>query len=379
MKKETNNSKQVKIITIHFGTNHGSVLQSYALSTYLNGIGCDAQVIDYVPDRYKIWNSLISRKKSRYPLPVILAYYPLAVLKSIRVRKKFEFFLKKNLKLTNRYVSDKELKKNPPTADYYISGSDQVWNNDYNGNSDFSYFLDFAPENSKRIAYAASFGKESISEKDYIDNIRPFLQSFNAVSVREKDAQNILDAMKIPSVHVVDPVFLLSKEQWSSFGNPVRNDAPYILVYVMDGVYSELLNYAQKIKQQTGSKIFVVSFKKIKDKRIDKCFHLVNPKDFVGLIEKADVVVTNSFHGTAFSVLFKKKFVSIGKEKYNSRMRSLLEKLGLGNHFVPTGANLSSETVQEVIQRKDVESVDKELKEWIDFSKQFLENSLDVL
>ena len=94
MKTETGIAKKVNIITIHFGTNHGSVLQAYALSNYLDSIGCDARVIDYVPERYKVWNSLVSRKGAQYPLPVILAYYPVALLKNMRVRRIFENFLK---------------------------------------------------------------------------------------------------------------------------------------------------------------------------------------------------------------------------------------------------------------------------------------------
>ena len=378
MKKETDNLKQVKIITIHFGTNHGSVLQAYALSNYLKSVGCDAQIIDYIPDRYKIWNSLVSKKRKHYPLPVILAYYPVAVLKSARIRNAFERFLNKNLNLTSRYVSNEELKKNPPEADAYISGSDQVWNNDYNGNNDFSYFLDFAPEKSKCIAYAASFGKENITEKDYINSIKPLLKSFDAVSVRESDARNILNELDIPSTHVVDPVFLLTKEQWKLFGNPIQNDEPYILVYVMDGLYGELLDYAQKLKEKTGKKIYAVSFKKIKDERIAKCFYMANPKDFIGLIENADTVVTNSFHGTAFSVPFQKNFISIGKEKYNSRMISLLEKLNLKTHFIPTGLNLSEDVVEKTVQCDDVESVEQKLQEWIKLSKEFLDNSLNI-
>ena len=204
------------------------------------------------------------------------------------------------------------------------------------------------------------------------------MQSFDAVSVRESDAQGILHEMEITSTHVVDPVFLLSKDQWKAFGNSRQSEESYILVYVMDGLYNELLDYAQKLKEKTGKKIYVVSFKKIKDERITKCFHMANPKDFIGLVENADAVVTNSFHGTAFSVLFQKKFISIGKERYNSRMISLLEKLDLKSHFVASGMNLSGEVIEKTIQRNNIENVDKKLQEWIKTSKEFLGNSLNI-
>lgn len=370
-------AKEVDIITIHFGTNHGSVLQSYALSNYLDSIGCRAKVIDYVPERYKIWNSLVLRKGKQYPMPVLLAYYPIAVMKSMRVRRLFAQFLKQNLNMTERYSTKEELRKALPKADIYITGSDQVWNNDYNGDSDYSYFLDFVPDNAKRIAYAGSFGKEEISEGEYLANIKPLLQKFDAISVREKDAQNILDKMEINSMHVVDPVFLRTKQQWAEFGTDITAKEQYTLVYVMDGLYTELLDYAQKIKEQTGNKIYVVSFKKIKDKRIDKCFYLTNPKDFVGLINKAEAVVTNSFHGTAFSVLFQKNFITIGKKKYNSRMRSLLEKLSLSKHFIPTEADYGLEEINHAIKRKASAQEEAALQSWIAESKEFIRTALE--
>ena len=376
MKKQNDFSKLVRIITIHFGTNHGSVLQAYALSRYLQSVGCDAQLIDYVPERYKIWNSLISKRRGKYPLPVIIAYYPIAILKSFRVRKLFEKFLRNNLNLTKRYADSEELKKTPPQADIYITGSDQVWNNDYNGNNDLSYFLDFVSDESKRVAYAASFGKEHISEKEYTNAIKPILKKFDSIGVRESDACNILDQLGVQSTHVVDPVFLLTKKQWQQFANPVQSKEPYILVYVMDGLYSELLDYAQKIKEQTGKKIYVVSFKKIKDERISRCFYLADPKDFVGLVGNADVVVTNSFHGTAFSVLFQKDFIAIGKERYNSRMISLLTKLNLQSHFIPTGSDISSSEVMNTARRANIEIGEKILQDWINQSKVFIDDFL---
>lgn len=370
--------KEAAIITIHFGTNHGSVLQAYALSNYLESIGCRAKIIDYVPERYTIWKSLVLRKGKQYKLPVLLAYYPIAVMKSWRVRRLFAQFVKHNLNLTRRYSHKEELGQLPPKADIYISGSDQVWNNDYNGNSEYSYFLDFVPDNAKRIAYAASFGKEKVNETDFLSKIKPLLQRFDVISVRETDAQRILEEMEISATYVVDPVFLLSKQQWVGFGTETVKTEPYTLVYVMDGVYGELVDYAQKIKEQTGNKIYVVSFSKIKDERIDRCFHMANPKDFVGLLSDADAVVTNSFHGTAFSVLFQKSFITIGKKNYNSRMVNLLQQLSLSKHFIPTGANYGLEKIQNAMERQNVEQTEKKLQEWIAESKGFIQAALKM-
>ena len=366
--------EKIKIITIHFGTNHGSVLQSYALSNYLKNAGHDVQIIDYVPERYNVWKSLLLRKRKQYPLPIIMAYYPFAVMRGYKVRKLFDRFLKNSLNLTKRYSSKEELHNDPPLADIYITGSDQVWNNDYNGDNDYSYYLDFVPENTKKFAYAASFGKDFIEHEDYLSKIKPMLSTFDRISVREKDAQCILSQMDISSVHVVDPVFLLSKQQWREFATVYERGNPYILVYVMDGIYNELLEYAQKLKEQTGKMIYVVAFKKINDVRIDKCFYLTTPKDFIGLLDNADVVITNSFHGTAFSILFQKRFITIGKEKYNSRMRSLLGALDLNNHFIPTGAKCDIRKIECVLKQHDIECVDAVLQQWISDSKKYIQS-----
>ena len=367
--------KSVAVITIHFGTNHGSVLQAFALSNYLSSIGYNTKIIDYVPQRYKVWNNLVQRKSGRYSLPVILAYYPVAVCKGLRVRNIFARFVMENLNLTKRYSSREELVSAPPKADIYITGSDQVWNDDYNGNNEFSYYLDFVEDGAKRIAYAASFGKEDILENDRLSKIKSYLQSFDAISVRESDAQNILSKIEIGAVHVVDPVFLRTQQQWRDFGTRFAKKEPYTLVYVMDGIYDELLNYAQKIKEETGNRVYAVAFKKIKDKRIDKCFYLASPKDFVGLVDNSDIVVTNSFHGTAFSILFQKKFITVGKEKYNSRMLSLLNKLKLDRHFVPTGENWSSEKIMTAMERKNIAFEEEVLQNWIAESKKFIQSA----
>jgi polysaccharide pyruvyl transferase WcaK-like protein len=369
--------KSVAIITIHFGTNHGSVLQAYALSNYLDSIGYNAEIIDYVPERYKVWNSLVKKRSNKYPLPVIIAYYPIAFCKSFRVRNKFECFVKKNLNLTKRYSSKQALQKEPPEADVYITGSDQVWNNDYNGNDEFSYYLDFTTDDAKRIAYAASFGKEDIADSNYLSVVKSHLQTFDAISVRESNAQYILNKIGINSVHVVDPVFLRTQQQWKEFGTKYPKKEKYTLVYVMDGIYNELLEYAYKIKKETGNSIYVVSFTKIKDNRIDKSFHLADPKDFVGLIDNSDIVVTNSFHGTAFSVLFQKRFITIGKEKYNSRILSLLTKLKLENHFVPTGDNCDIQKIMTIIERQHISHEEEILQNWISTSKSFIQSEIN--
>ena len=158
--------KTISILTIHFGTNHGSALQTFALSKFLKKNAFETKVIDYIPKRYGLWTSYYNSKKREHSLWLLLLYFPIFAFKILPNRLRFEKFLKAYVPLTKRYTNQSELKENPPKSDIYIAGSDQIWNDDYNGEQEFSYYLDFV-KNGRKIAYAASFGKPvPLTEKE---------------------------------------------------------------------------------------------------------------------------------------------------------------------------------------------------------------------
>ncbi len=372
-------SKSIRILTIHFGTNHGSALQTFALSKFLNDNGFETKVIDYIPKRYRLWNNYYNSRKREHPLWILLLYFPIFAFKSLPNRLRFEKFLKACIPLTKRYTNPNELKQNPPKADIYIVGSDQVWNDDYNGKNELSYYLDFV-ENGKKIAYAASFGKSFPLIEEEIEKIRPYLSKFDLVTVREKDGVDILNQADINAFHVIDPTFFLTDEEWKMFSEDHKLDVPkekYILVYVMDGVYDNLLKNACVIKEITNYSIVVVCFTKIKDSRVDKCFCNCTPIEFVKLIRNSEFVLTNSFHGTAFSINLKKRFLTIGKERYNSRMASLLQKLGLLQRFIKFDQVVDKNDLKSILVYDDVLDMQDNLNNWIDYSKRLLLDSIN--
>ena len=295
--------KTIYILTIHFGVNHGSALQAYALNRFLAKNGYQVKTIDYVPQRYNLWKGYYESKRDRFSLPLILLYYPLYLAKVLPNRVRFEHFLNNYIPLTQKIVDRTKLPIIGNEADCYIVGSDQVWNDDYNGKEDNSYFLDFVTNGKKRVAYAASFGKEVLSEQ-YFERIISYLQKFDFISLRENTTISRLGASGISAIHVCDPTMLLDKEEWNAFVNvPNVINTPYLLVYVMDGKYERLLDWAYQIKKKFSYEIYVVSFNKIKDSRIDKQFTSILPNQFITLISGATCVVTNSFHGTVFSII----------------------------------------------------------------------------
>ena len=367
---------KIGILTIHYGVNHGSALQTFALNWFLNKKGFETETINYIPKRYRIWNTLYNSKRKKFPKIIIILYYPIYCIKVIALRLKFSNFLKENVKITKKIEHKNRLIKVCKNFDKIIVGSDQVWNDDYNGIKDNTYFLDFIDSNGiQKNAYAASFGITEINNDDRKKEISRFLQDFKTITVREEDALNILSDMNINNAkHVVDPSFLLSKEEWVSASkkSTLKINSDYILVYVMDGIYENLLNNALIISKELNLPIYVVCFKKIKDSRIDKCFTKLNPFDFVKLISNAAFVVTNSFHGTAFSVIMRKRFVVVGKQKYNSRMLSLLKKLDLRDNFINYDEIISKSFMNNKLNNEVLKIDEEKLNNWINESKQVL-------
>ena len=189
---------KVGVITCHKVYNYGASLQSYALQHYLKKQGIKVYLINYLPDTFRSKYNLFfvreDRRKIIKKFPILKLLMPLSnrqMLITWGRKRAFNEFDTKYIELSPlSYSSINELRKNPPVADIYIAGSDQVWNTDMNNGRDASYFLDFGDERVKRISYAASFGISNIKE-EYKTPIKEWLKRFEAISVREKTGLNI--------------------------------------------------------------------------------------------------------------------------------------------------------------------------------------------
>jgi hypothetical protein len=189
-------------------------------------------------------------------------------------------------------------------------------------------------------------------------------------------ALEILAQCNVSGKHVVDPTMLLSPVEWSEFASSRQIKEKYILVYVMDGKYDKLLEHAEKIKAVTGLCIYVICFRPIKDKRIDKCLFKCRPDDFVALMRDAEFVITNSFHGTVFSTIFGKRLLVVGKSKYNSRICSFLSKTLQSHRYFDNKACLSSYDIRRVISFDDNKATNQVIQEWINESAEFLAKAI---
>lgn len=325
----------IKTITCHDVYNAGASLQAYALMKYLSNQGHDVEIIDYKPDYLSRHYSLSCVNNPRFDVPVVKQLYLLAKLpsrlaakNSIR-KKNYDKFKDEFLKLTERqYHSFEELDEDCPKADIYIAGSDQIWNPILQNGKDPVFFLEFVKDKIKRCSYAASFSVDRL-ENDDKQRMNQWLKGFGSISVRESTALNILNDMGLSGEKVCDPVFLLSAEAWEKIA--VTPDfSPYIFVYDFDNnkcLWEKILEFAKNTRKRIVS-VFP-------NKLADIVLSQMGPREFLGAILNADYVISNSFHATAFSLIFQKEFsVTNRKENLNVRMIDLLNDLELADRFV---------------------------------------------
>lgn len=363
---------KIKTITCHDVYNVGASLQAYALQTYLASLGNDVEIIDYKPDYLSNHYNLKTISNPIFDKPLVREAYILAKLPSRlkalkgKRKKNFDNFREDYLNLTKRYSSIDELRQTPPVADLYIAGSDQIWNTFFQNGKDPAFYLDFGNEKVKKVSYAASFSTESVPA-EYKEMISNWLKGLDYISVRESSGLRVLESLGIKNgIQVSDPVFLLNKKVWEQF-DLSSNENNYVLVYDFDG-NQNIKEIAQKISSDRNCKIYSIQ----NFDYADKCFNQTGPIEFLKLIKNAKYVVSNSFHATAFSIIFGKQFWVLNRgEAINTRMHDLTESLGILDRLVSTKEDIDSNA------KIDFELVYEKLNSMIDASKAYIKKVLD--
>ncbi|MGN0776127.1 MAG: polysaccharide pyruvyl transferase family protein [Candidatus Ventricola sp.] len=360
---------KIKTITCHDVYNVGASLQAYALEQYLTEQGHDVEIIDYKPDYLSRHYSLSVVSNPRFDRPLVRQAYLLAKLPGrLKARfggrkRNFDLFKQSMLHVTaKRYDSAAALRADPPEADAYIAGSDQIWNPLFPNGKDEAFFLAFVPDGRKRISYAASFAVEALSGENRT-RMKPWLEKLDAVSVREASGVRLLESMGLQGVQVCDPVFLLTREQWAALA---VQQSGGVLVYDFDS--SEQVQRMADALSESLSKPIVSVFPMPHAAQVCRD---MGPREFLGAVASADVVLSNSFHATAFALLFHKDFFVVERrEKINTRMRDLLASVGLPNRMIRSAEEIAD------AEPIDWEQVDYRLLRIVEHSSAFLRNSL---
>lgn len=348
--------KKVGIITVHCLPNWGSVLQAYALQQVIKRLGFEVENIDYrFPNEFhwergKKWGmkppltlkNMLRCIKNTVMYAMNLKAHPLMHL--------LDLFIKNNMKLSKRYISYNELHKNPPIYDIYVSGSDQIWNpNTMLG--DYSYMFDFAPDNAKIISYASSFSCRNIPES-MKPQYKRFLSRYTSISVRENNGKLIINELLGREAKVVlDPSLLLDSDEWKKLsmnGRKCLLPPKYILCYMLAYTFSadEPMNILLT-RVQERFKWPVIMLKTAP--RNFKGEQFVLPKnysigipEFLYLIQNASIVVSSSFHGTAFALNMGTPLVALAKKNEDDRIASLVSNIGLANDILVMESEVKS-------------------------------------
>ena len=341
---------KIGTITFHWANNYGAVLQAYALQQFLKNNGYDTEIIDYKPARLYFRELIRDAIYNR---------------KNLTKRRKIKKFIKKHIRLSDKtaYQSSKVSKINDYNA--VVCGSDQIWNEwllfHAEKNPCTVYYLGTVGTEVKKISYAASFGTNILKEETKT-LIQPILESFSGISVRENTAVEMLKDINISAIRVCDPTLLLDGEDYLPiFADTVvrrRSVFPFILHKNQDAA-NEIVQYVKR------------HFNDTTDTKIP-----LSVNEWLSSIANCDIVVTNSFHATVFSILFHKNFIVLpvdGKDM-NDRITTLLDSVGLSRHFC-----MNKEDVENcIIDKIDWKSVDECVAKIKNMSSKWLVNCIEL-
>jgi hypothetical protein len=366
---------RVGILTIYKLNNYGSVLQAYALQSTVNKLGFQGEIIDYSihhPTPSMLFEYAIHayQEQGLRLLATSMFHYGIELIQqkigkltsrdsnSIPMPDIFDEFRDSHLILSEESYSPEKLRQNPPGYDIYISGSDNVWLLDNRfGVSDGGarYYLDFAPKNSITLSYAPSMGDPIVFDK-HLAKLKSLLGNIDFLSVRESSTAEFLSQIAGRVVTTVcDPTLLLSREDWDLL-LPEKvsppSEKPYLLVYVAHQLDfdSPEFQFSRYISQKLGLEVVNIGYHFNEGR---PTYSNVTVSEFLTYFKNASLVVTNTFHGTVFSIIYRKGFYAFKPRAGPTRIRDLLSTVGLSERFVQS--DLEAQVLSPEIDYRDVE------------------------
>lgn len=371
--------KKAGIITIHKINNYGSVLQAYALQSACEELGYEAEIIDYCfPNDFHTHNRYATPTDSQPSEPTwIKALFGFALK---RQHSGIKAFVTRNLQLSDKqYHSPEELKRNAPCYDVYITGSDQLWNPRH-CNGDPAFMLHFAPDNTIKISYAASIGTNEISN-ELQPLYKELLGRYSNIAVREQSGVGIIkNLIGKDATVVLDPTLLLNFEKWNDIAIGKRLfERKYILCYYLNysfNAFPYVDELAMEMQKQSGYEIVRVARPPHHIGESHTHYKVgASPEEFLALIRDSEMVLTTSFHGTAFAVNYGKPVLTVVKDRNasDSRQVSLMQALGLESQVI---------TIQDPLPNAsqayyDIESEQRRLAELRVVSLDYLKKALN--
>ena len=370
---------KVGVLTFHRAHNYGAFLQAFALKTYIESLGNEVVFIDYEDKNhhslYRLFGTINEKDKKRSVFFIRKILIKQIILFIPRYRRYIRFLREIEDKLGvkgNPIFNPKELSDN---CDIYVYGSDQIWRKDtYVGGFDKVLWGEYPITKAKKIAYAASMGK-LVSKDEDKEWVKQHLKNFSKISVREEQLKTFVQQVNntIEVEAVCDPTLLLNKEIWIEKFNLKK-----------ESKYKNILFFYHLLKSEKA-KAFVDNIQKEKKYKVveltgevtplffKKNFKQdIGPREFLEYLYNADIVISTSFHGVVFSLIFEKEFYAMGMDSNNTRVLSLLEKVGLRDRYIS-----DKEYLPKIIEKKiDYNLIKEKIKNFRVISKDFLSKNL---
>lgn len=320
--------------------NYGSLFQYYAIEKTLQSIGYSAYWLRLILPTVTNTSVKIKLKKvifhNRYKAEKLILY-------------SFRDYIKDYLHVSDKVYTEEQLIKECPKADAFITGSDQVWGGILSPN-----YLCFVPDYKKKIAYAASFGKYSI-EPEHLKTITPWLKRFDNISVRELSGVRICKQINVDAKVVLDPTLLISSEVYPADENVSRKYGDYYFGYFLNITKKNKGSYItaiKKAKKDLGRIILVAGVSDIERFLAPKMYSYFTPKEWLGMYKNANGILTNTFHGTVFAIIYQRPFLVLlqsgDTEKQNERIFSLLKMFGLESRIYIEGKKVKEQMEEKI-------------------------------
>ncbi len=341
---------KVGTITFHWANNYGAVLQAFALQQFLLKNGYDTEVLDYKPGKL-YFHELIKEV--------------LTARDKLKKRRKIHKFVRKNIRVSHKKAYKSRTISKLNNYDTVVCGSDQIWNEWLLFHAEkepcLAYYLGTLPDNIKKISYAASFGTNILTDKTK-EIVGPVLSNFRGVSVRENTAIDMLKDIHLSATRVCDPTLLLGADDYKALFDNSTVQRKKVFPFILH-------------KGQTNAND-VVKYVKKKLNDISDSDQILSVPEWLSSIANCDIVVTNSFHATVFSILFHKNFIvlPVDGKNMNDRITTLLETVGLSNRFCKNSEDIDFCIIDEA----DWETVDKCVDEIRKDSSAWLLNCIET-
>ncbi len=369
--------KKVGIITFHNSYNCGSMLESYAMQKAIEKRGCLTKIIDFSNYNQRKLYSIFYKNNSLKNIVKNILVIP-AISKLKVNNKKYEEFKRKNFNLTSdSYISNNQL--SDEEFDIVVSGSDQIWNITIE-DSDDAYFLPWVKK-AKKVAYAPSFGSKNILKySKEPEKYKEYINSYDYISIRENNGKKwIRDLCNRDAEVLIDPTLLLNAQDYDAIlEDSDKYKGDYIFFYC-PSFNTDICKFVKKISEKYNLKVIAWSTKSYYFKQVKKYgFELVDyetPALYLSLIKNAKVVITTSFHGTIFSTIYKKNFITVKNgDMYgdDDRVITLLKQLNMMDRLIPFDFDEKFDYLADV----DYSSYDKTLDELKDKANNFLDIAL---